>query len=215
MYGVEHDHDAAYWDERYAEAGGSKHEHSLTEGPDPTVAEVVSALTPGRALDVAAGRGRHAIWLAEHGWQVTAVDWSHVGLDLGRTHDHATHNTIDWVVADVTTWEPDDPAYDLVVCAFVHLDPAIYTRIRTWLKPGAHLVVVGHSLRNLSDGVGGPTNPAYLHTLDQLRTIADGLTIERLTELERPTREGRQIDAVLVARAISDQPPRGGSSTSW
>ena len=201
MDDVEHDHDAAYWDERYAESGGSKHEHNLAEGPDPTVAEVVSTLPPGRALDVAAGRGRHAIWLAAHGWQVTAVDWSHVGLDLGRAHDHGNHGAIDWVVADVTTWEPDHAAYDLVVCAFVHLDLAVYTRIRRWLRPGGHLVVVGHALRNLTDGVGGPTNPEYLHTVDQLRTVAAGLTVERLAELDRPTAAGPQIDVVLVARS--------------
>lgn len=202
---MEHDHDATYWDERYAEAGGSKHEHNIVDGPDPTVAEVVAGLTPGRALDVAAGRGRHSLWLARHGWQVTAVDWSHVGLDLGRAHagadQDAGEHPVEWVTADVTTWEPEHAQYDLIVCAFVHLDLAVYDRIRRWLAPGAHLVVVGHALRNLTDGVGGPSNPAYLHTVDQLRTVAEGLTVERLAELERPTPAGPQIDVALVARA--------------
>lgn len=201
MYGVEHDHDATYWDERYAEAGGDKHEHAITDGPDPTVVEFVSALAPGRALDVAAGRGRHALWLAAQGWQVTAVDWSHVGLDLGRAHQPHDDSAIEWVTADVTTWEPEHAAYDLIVCAFVHLDLAIFGRIRTWLRPGGHLVVVGHALRNLTDGVGGPTNPAYLHTTERLATVAEGMVVERLTELERPTHAGPQIDVVLVARA--------------
>ncbi|MFL6100177.1 MAG: class I SAM-dependent methyltransferase [Actinomycetales bacterium] len=195
------EHDAHYWDDRYAEAGGDKHEHAISDGPDPTVVEVVSALAPGRALDVAAGRGRHALWLAAQGWQVTAVDWSHVGLDLGRAHQPPEAVPIEWVTADVSTWDPEHAAYDLVLCAFVHLDLAIYARIRRWLGPTGHLVVVGHALRNLTDGHGGPTNPAYLHTVDQLRTVADGLTIERLEELERPTPAGPQIDVALVASA--------------
>jgi SAM-dependent methyltransferase len=200
---VEHDHDATYWNERYAEAGGSKHEHNITDGPDPTVAGVVATLSPGRALDVAAGRGRHALWLARHGWQVTAVDWSHVGLDLGQVHEDPSQGSIEWIVADITSWEPERAGFDLIVCAFVHLDLAVYDRIRDWLAPAGHLVVVGHALRNLTDGVGGPSNPAYLHTVDQLRTVAAGLTVERLTELERPTPAGVQVDVVLVARATS------------
>ena len=66
--------------------------------------------------------------------------------------------------------------------------------------PAASCVVLGHALRNLTDGVGGPTNPMYLHTEDRLRAAATGLTIERLTEVVRPTDAGNQIDLVLVAR---------------
>ena len=215
-------HDVSYWDERYAEAGGDKHEHSLAEGPDPTVVEVVSGLTPGRALDVAAGRGRHALCLAAQGWQVTAVDWSEVGIDEGRAAEtavveatlghprpevaslsgkaRAPHQPITWVVADVTTWEPEDASYDLVVCAFVHLDLAVFRRVRTWLAPGGQLVVLGHALRNLTDGVGGPSDPTYLHTEDQLSGVAEGLTVERLGEVVRQTDHGPQIDLVLIAR---------------
>jgi SAM-dependent methyltransferase len=184
-------HDAEFWDQHYSEAGASHHEHALTDGPDPTVAAVVAELEPGRALDVAAGRGRHAVWLAAHGWRVTAVDWSQAGLDVGRAHEPSTTTPIEWVTADVRQWEPEKPAaYDLIVCAFVHLGLDVFQRVRTWLAPGGRLVVVGHALRNLTDGVGGPTNPDYLHTTEQLHQAAEGLTVERLAELERPTPAG-------------------------
>jgi SAM-dependent methyltransferase len=194
-------HDAAYWDDRYAASGGDKHEHRLSAGPDPSVVEIASALSPGRALDVAAGSGRHALWLAARGWAVTAVDFSPVGLGRGRAVDARAEVT--WVVADVTQWAPPEGAsYDVILCAFFHLDADIYPRVRTWLAPGGRLVVVGHALRNLTDGVGGPSNPAYLHSEEQLRAAAEGLEIERLGEVVRPVGETgeSQIDLVLVAR---------------
>jgi SAM-dependent methyltransferase len=221
---VTHDHDAAYWDQRYAASGGDKHEHRLSGGPDPTLVEVVSELRPGRALDFAAGRGRHALWLAAHGWQVTAVDFSQVAIDEGRAVELSRNGAtlrqprrevaplghaepdgatpIEWVVADATSWEPapGQDRYDLIVCAFFHLDDDVFPRVRQWLSPGGHLLVLGHALRNLTDGVGGPTDPTYLHTEDRLRTAATGLAIERLAEVTRPTDAGPQIDLVLLAR---------------
>jgi SAM-dependent methyltransferase len=236
MYDV--GHNAGYWDQRYAASGGDKHEHRLSGGPDPTLVEVAAQLPHGRALDVAAGRGRHALWLAAHGWQVTAVDFSQVAIDEGRAAEVQTAETatndatlrqirrrvasmrdepgaadepgaeprgatpIEWVVADATTWEPaaEQERYDLILCAFFHLDDDVFPRLREWLSPGGHLLVLGHALRNLTDGVGGPTDPTYLHTEDRLRTAATGLTIERLAEVTRPTDAGPQIDLVLLAR---------------
>jgi hypothetical protein len=61
-------------------------------------------------------------------------------------------------------------------------------------------VVLGHSLRNLTEGVGGPQDPRLLHTEDQLSAAAEGLRIEQLTEVLRPTPEGDAIDLLLVAR---------------
>jgi SAM-dependent methyltransferase len=227
---VTHDHDAAYWDQRYAAGGGDKHQHRLAGGPDPTLVEVAAGLAPGRALDFAAGRGRHALWLAAHGWQVTAVDFSQVAIDEGRAAETAANDAtlrqirrraasmrnepgaedepetgsrpIDWVVADATAWEPapEREPYDLIVCAFFHLDDDVFPRVREWLSPGGHLLVLGHALRNLTDGVGGPTDPTYLHTEDRLRTAATGLAIERLAEVTRQTDAGPQIDLVLLAR---------------
>jgi hypothetical protein len=60
-------------------------------------------------------------------------------------------------------------------------------------------VVLGHALRNLTEGVGGPQDPRLLHTEEQLRAAADGLDIEQLTEVIRPTDAGDAIDILLVA----------------
>ncbi len=216
-------HDARHWDERYAAGAGGGHQHEGPHGPDPALVQVAAGREPGRALDFAAGRGRHALWLAARGWQVTAVDFSQVAIEEGRAaearaqHD-VTARPVEWVVADATTWipgaqpgagsgagagagpGPEPAAYDLILCAFFHLDDDVFPRLRGWLAPDGRLLVVGHSARNLTDGVGGPTDPRYLHTEDRLRAAAEGLIIERLEEVVRPTPAGDQIDIVLLAR---------------
>ncbi|HEX7399851.1 MAG TPA: methyltransferase domain-containing protein, partial [Candidatus Limnocylindrales bacterium] len=69
----------ARWDERHA-----AHEPIESSEPDPTLLDEIGALSPGRAIDLGAGDGRNAIWLARRGWDVTAVDFSQVAIDRGR-----------------------------------------------------------------------------------------------------------------------------------
>jgi SAM-dependent methyltransferase len=183
------------WDERYA---GSDRVWSAT--PNAEVERIVGDWPPGRALDLGAGEGRHAVWLAARGWRVTAVDFSAVGLAKGESEAAQRGLAVDWVVADVRSWQPTAHAMDLVLVAYLHLPEDVLVRARSWLAPAGALVVVGHALRNLTDGVGGPSDPTLLHTVEQLRTAADGLQVERCEEVVRSTDAGDAIDAVLVAR---------------
>ena len=186
--------DAAHWDRRYTESA-----QVWRAEPHEEVVATVAALEPGRALDVAAGEGRHSVWLAERGWDVTAIDFSAVGLAKGRIEAERRGLGIEWVVDDVTTWAPGRP-YDLVLVAFLHLGPQIYRTLRRHLAPGGHLVVVGHARRNITDGVGGPQDPAALEDPDSLRAAAGDLRVLRLEEVERRTPVGTAIDIVLDAR---------------
>ena len=186
--------DVARWDERYAER-----DRLWSIEPNRTVAEVVGPMSPGRALDLGAGEGRHALWLAERGWQVTAVDFSAVGIDRARAQPGA--DRVEWVIADVRSWTPPRGAtYDLVLVAYLHLADDVFRGATSWLDPGGALVVVGHALRNLRDGVGGPRDPHLLYTDELLRAAAAELHIERLEEVHRPTADGTAIDLLLVAR---------------
>lgn len=183
---------ASGWDER----------HSTTPQPSephPLVRELASATDCGRALDVATGTGRHALLLAESGWQVTALDFSTVGLDAGRRAAQRLGLDVDWRLGDARVWSPGAARFDLVLMAFVQL-PDVVARARRWLAPGGRLVVVGHALRNLTDGVSGPSDPRLLHTVDSLAAAADPLVVERLEEVVRTTPDGDQVDVVLVAR---------------
>jgi SAM-dependent methyltransferase len=184
------------WDERYAAS-----ERVWSTGPNREVERVVGGWPPGTALDLGAGEGRHALWLAERGWRVTAVDFSSVGIERGRVLARERGLDVDWVVADATTWTPEEGrAHDLVLVAYLHLPEDVLSRAARWLAPGGALVVVGHALRNLTEGVGGPQDPAILHTTEQLRAAATGLDVERCEEVVRATDTGDAIDVVLVAR---------------
>ena len=183
---------AADWDERYSER------QQWSSEPNALVAELLGGLPPGDAVDLAAGEGRHALWLAGRGWRVTAVDFSAVGLERGR--GQAGADRVTWAQADVTRWAAEPASLDLVLVAYLHLPEDVLSRSTRWLSPGGALVVVGHALRNLTEGVGGPSDPGLLHTLDQLRAASAGLEVERCEEVVRATDDGDAIDAVLVAR---------------
>jgi SAM-dependent methyltransferase len=148
------------WDERYA-----AQEQVWSEGPNAMVESIVGAWPSGRALDLGAGEGRHALWLASLGWTVTAVDFSAVGIERGRRLAASRNLEVDWVTADATQWLPPEGAsFDLVLVAYLHLPEDVVERAAGWLAPGGALVVVGHALRNLTEGTGGPQDPAILHT---------------------------------------------------
>ena len=189
-------HGAQEWDSRYA---GS--DRVWSAAPNAWVAATIRGWFTGRALDLGAGEGRHAVWLASLGWQVTAVDFSAVGLDRGRAGAAELGVDVDWVVDDARTWAPPDGAtYDLVLVAYLHLGDDVLARARDWLAPGGALVVIGHAVRNLSEGVGGPQDARLLHTEVEYRAASEGLEIEYLGEVLRHLPEGDAIDLGLVAR---------------
>jgi len=197
---------AEQWDAAYAERAASG-QTLWTAGPNATVASALADRPPGTALDVAAGEGRHALWLAEQGWQVTAVDFSGIGLD--RAADAAAERGLDLttVRADVTGWEPDRP-FDLVLCAFLHLPTpgTLLERLGRWVAPGGWLVALGHDRANLDHGVGGPQDPDVLWDTDLLAAAAGGagLDVVRVGQVRRPV-DGEPrpaLDVLLVAHRV-------------
>jgi len=184
--------DAGGWDQRYAAS-----ELVWSAEPNRFVAEECAELPPGRALDLAAGEGRNAIWLAQRGWTVTATDFSAVGLGKGRQlAEHAgVADRIAWVVADATT--TDWPAeFDLVVVAYLQLVEAerraSLLRGFAALQPGGRLVLVAHDSTNLLEGTGGPQDPAVLMTADDVLIDLTGEPFE-------------VVRAERVARAVEDR----------
>jgi SAM-dependent methyltransferase len=187
------------WDERYAER------QQWSSEPNALIAELLGGLPPGEAVDLAAGEGRHALWLAARGWRVTAVDFSAVGLGRGRSQPGAERIT--WEAADVTTWTAPEASLDLVLVAYLHLPEdatvAVLTRAVGWLRPGGRLLVLGHDVDNLSAGVGGPQEPAVLHSVDRLAPVAGLLTVDRLEQVRRQTPAGIALDTLLWGRRPS------------
>ena len=201
--------DRQQWDERYA---GAEFEWSMH--PNQFVAAELAALPPGRALDLAAGEGRNSVWLAERGWSVTAVDFSRVGLDKGRMLGAArgvADGQVDWVVADLSEYSPARAAFELVLIAYLQVDAALQARVlggaAAALTPGGTLLVVGHDLTNLTEGVGGPQSPDVLYTPEAITASLPGLRIVRAERVRRTVeRDGTQATAIdTLVRA--ERPP--------
>jgi SAM-dependent methyltransferase len=137
-------------------------------GPNQFVADLVADLTPGRAIDLAAGEGRNAIWLAEQGWDATAVDFSEVAIGKAREIAERRGVAITTEVADLTAYEPSPGEYDLVVIAYLQipaeqLDPVL-ARAAAAVAPGGTFLLVNHDRANLDGGYGGPQHPSVLTT---------------------------------------------------
>lgn len=184
---------AADWDGRYAE------QQQWSSEPNRLVAELLVDLQPGDAVDLAAGEGRHALWLASRGWRVTAVDFSPVGLDRGRAQPGS--EAVTWVVADVRAWTAPDAGLDLVLVAYLHLPQdeiqPLLVRAVSWLRPGGRLLVLGHDVENLTAGVGGPPDPDILHSVERLAPVAALLDVDRLGQVRRETPAGTALDTLL------------------
>jgi SAM-dependent methyltransferase len=163
-------------------------------------------MAPGRALDLACGEGRHAVWLAELGWSVRAVDFSEVGIDKGRRLAEANGVEVDWTVADLNDYEPEPESADLVVVFYLQLPSderrGVVRKAARAIAPGGTFLVVGHDLRNLEHGHGGPSSPLVLYTPEDVVADLDGsgLEIEKAEPVERPVDEHTAIDALVRAR---------------
>lgn len=193
--------DARAWDERYAAA-----DLVWSAGPNQSVERELAGLPPGRALDLGAGEGRNAIWLARQGWEVTATDFSQVALDKGRTvADDLGVTGVRWVRADATAWT-ERAAYDLVVMAYLQL-PAGERRAAVQaafhaLWPGGTLLVVAHDSTNLDEGTGGPQDPAVLYTAEDVLADLAGEGYET-------------IRAERVARVVGEGHGEEPARTAW
>ena len=192
--------DAASWDERYR----TKREVSHRE-PNQFLAGQIEGLMPGRALDLACGEGRNAVWLATRGWNVTGVDFSTIGLEGAKNLAASSGVTVQWACADVTRWH-SDTTFDLVLVAYLHL-PEVERRMAfvnaaRSVAPGGTLLIVGHDLDNLTNGVGGPRSPLVLYTADTVRTDLESadvpnLTVDAAERVERPVEtDARTVNAV-------------------
>lgn len=198
--------DATFWDARYDQ-------QELLWGLDANmfVLREVADLSPGTAVDVACGEGRNSLYLASLGWQVTGIDFSPVAIDRARTLAASLEPApaVDYLVADVTLGPlPVSPA-DLVIVVYLQL-PADERRralraAAAAVGDGGTLIVIAHHSRNLTDGIGGPQDPAVLYRPDDVVTDLEGtgLTVDKAADVERPvaTDAGARSAIDLIVRA--------------
>ncbi len=192
--------DRTAWDERYRQT-----DWVWSTTPNQFVAQVLADMPPGRALDLACGEGRNALWLAEKGWRATAVDFSSVAVAKGRAAAESRGLDVTWIAADLLDYEPERGAYEAVVTAYLHLQPDDMRRVlgkaRDALADGGTLLVVGHDVTNLTEGTGGPQDPAILYTPDVIVEAVTPLSIERAERVLRHVdgADRPAIDTLVVA----------------
>jgi SAM-dependent methyltransferase len=182
------------WDRRYASV-----ENLWAAKPNRFLVAEVADLAPGRALDLACGEGQNAIWLATLGWDVTGVDFSEVAIAKARERAERDGVRATFECADLLEYEATTGAFDLVVVLYLHIPSAgrrhVLAKASAAVAPGGTFVLVGHDLTNLTDGVGGPSDPDLLSTPDQIAGELPGLEIEKAERVLRDVK-GQERDAI-------------------
>jgi SAM-dependent methyltransferase len=191
------------WNDRYRTA-----DLVWTATPNQFVVAEMEGSVPGRAIDVAAGEARNAVWLAERGWDATAVDYSDVAMGKARELADARGVSITTAVVDVVTEALPGGSYDLVLVAYLQLpEPergAALAHCVAALAPGGTFLAVAHDAANLDGGYGGPQDPTVLASPADVVVHLSGLEIVRAEVVERrvSTPDGERIALDHVIRAV-------------
>jgi len=194
------------WNQRY-----SVSDYVFGTAPNAFLASNAPRLKRGQqALCVADGEGRNSVWLAQQGLEVTAFDFSPVGVDKARRLAASRGVKVRYELASVYDWSWPAARFDVVAAIFVQFaDPAMrafmFERMARALKSGGLLLIEGYSPKQLQYGTGGPKQADQLYTGSLLREAFAGFEVLELREYEAELDEGsrhRGMSAVIdfVAR---------------
>lgn len=182
--------DAELWDGRY-----SGEDYLYGTEPNYFLVEQVAGIDPGRALCIAEGEGRNAVYLAGLGFEVTAVDQSPEGgrKTLALAADRGVE--VEVHTADLAEYDLGSDRWDLIVSVFAHLPPAVradvFMRLPRALAPGGTLILEAYRPEQAGRDTGGPPDSARLYDLETLEREIVGLDVQLARETERDVIEGR------------------------
>ena len=174
-------------------------------GKEPTVflKEKLSLLKKGKALVLAMGEGRNAVYLAENGFDVTGVDISAVGIEKCERLAEERGVVVNSVVADLTDYDMGREQYDLIT-NFYFFDKSILPGVIDSLKPGGIFIFETYSRDHPKHSKFGPKNPNYLVKPNELLEIFKSLRIlyyeDMVTELNEGMHKGKAALIRLIAR---------------
>jgi tellurite methyltransferase len=181
------------WDERYR--SGDRASEDLQSSPNPLLAETAAQLKPGKALDLACGAGRNAVWLAQHGWEVTAVDGASTAIELLERRAAECGVRVETHVADLEKSEfPIAPAsWDFIAICF-YLQTSLIEQAKSGVKPGGVLLVIVH--------IAAPGEEPTEHQLlpGELKTYFKGWQILHYCEGNPNDPAHKRLSAEVVAR---------------
>lgn len=180
-----------FWNERY-----SGDDLAYGEAPNEFLSSMAARLpTTGDALDIGAGEGRNALYLASRGLNVLAVDQSEVGMQKAQRLAKQRGLLLRTQEIDLAEFDAEPCSFDIVSSIFVHL-PAklretVHRHIGTWLKPGGMYLLEAYAPDQIERGTGGPKDPALLASLEVILRELQGLKIEHQASTVRTVTEGR------------------------
>lgn len=197
--------DAGNWAEHHVAAAAA-----WDTTPNQFVVAACRPLRPGRALDVGAGEGANAIWLAGRGWRVTAVDRETVSVGRIQSRSALLAHPVDAIVADAVAYRPRPGSFDLILLSYLNLPDAQLRRVLANCVPalsgGGTVLVIGHDASNLDAGWGGPDDPDLLTTPEHLAglLVKLGLEVRRAEVVRRhvPNEVGFRTALDHVVQAV-------------
>jgi SAM-dependent methyltransferase len=182
---------STFWDERY-----SGDDLAYGESPNDFLVSMADRIPrAGHALDIGAGEGRNALFLASRGLNVLAVDQSKVGMRKAQQLAHERGLTLRTQAVDLQDFDAEHNSFDVVSSIFVHL-PAqlratVQKRVVTWLRPGGIFLLEAYAPDQIERGTGGPKDPSLLASLDVILDELNGLEIKHQAALVRNVSEGQ------------------------
>lgn len=185
--------DERRWDERY------RGKESVPKKANPFLRKYIRFLPKGKALDIGAGRGENAVFLAQRGFDVDAVDISRVGLAKARKLARETGVRIHTLHGDLATYPVQKERYDLIA-NFYFLKRSLIPKIKRGLKKGGRVIFETYTLDHRSLGTKGPKNPRYFLKPNELLTLFNGFRI--LFYREGMFREGGRKKAIASLIAV-------------
>jgi SAM-dependent methyltransferase len=194
------------WDQRYSEV-----DYVYGTAANDFLVQSLPLLPPsGAVLCLAEGEGRNAVFLAERGYQVTAVDSSAVGLAKAQALAGRRRVAISTCVTDLADYPLFPNSFDVIVAIFCHLPPSlrrqVFSQIPASLRPGGVFLLEGYTPKQLEYGTGGPPDVSLLLQLSELREELAPLRFVHGQELVRDVREGRlHTGKGSVVQVIADK----------
>jgi tellurite methyltransferase len=188
--------DQKRWDKRFG-----RREFALGKDPNPFLKKHIHLLPKGKALDIATGEGRNAVFLAQNGFEVDAVDISEKGLKKGQKLARERGVKINTFLVDLDQYQIDKERYDLIA-NFYFLRRRLIPRIKQWLKKGGRVIFETYLLEHRKLGTGGPKQAKYFLKPNELLRLFKNFRI--LFYREGIFKEGgkRKAIASLIAEKI-------------
>jgi 2-polyprenyl-3-methyl-5-hydroxy-6-metoxy-1,4-benzoquinol methylase len=200
--------DQDFWEQLWSNTLRDHADRVASRPPNPHLTAEAANLPRGHALDAGCGHGADTLWLAAHGWRVTAVDFSAAALAHGRSMAEAAGTDvaerIDWIESDISNWAAKPERYDLVVCFYVHVVGSVEDMVRRMangVAPGGTLFLVGHRPIDPITGAATAAANQVQVSVEAAVTALDSSVWELVVAEEHARADaGSGVDAVVRAR---------------